>query len=67
MDFVQRRKVGWIGFRGEGWDELGSEKKSRMNHVIGEVRMDWVKRRRVEQIDLRGEGRMDWVQKIRSE
>jgi len=38
-----------------------------MNHVIGEVRMDWVKRRRVEWIGLRGEGRMDWVQKIRSE
>ena len=38
-----------------------------MNYVRGEVRMDWIKRRRVEWIGLRGEGRMDWVQKIRSE
>ena len=34
-----------------------------MNHVREEVRMDWVKRRRVEWIGLRGEGRMDWVKR----
>ena len=27
MEMVQRRKVGWIGVRGEGWDELGLERK----------------------------------------
>ena len=41
MDWIQRRKVGWIGFRGEEWDELGLQEKSRMDR--GQRRMvGWI-------------------------
>jgi len=61
----KRRKIGCIGFRGQGWDEFGLEEKSRMNRVHRKrwdsfglekkSEIDWVWRRRVGWIWFRGE------------